>query len=200
MRFMSLRFLALCVLLTSMARAQVRTPEETARAYMSAMRSGEMETVALYMHPSALQKFKDILVQFAARMEEIGAADDPKSSSAIRVLFGDIGVKGVKDAEPRELFVRFLSVIQKAAPVMRQVLADSTYEFVGHVDESGNQTHVVYRATLSTAGAEVTKMEVLTLRREGEQWGVMLTGDIENLATGLSREFEKKPAPTPATP
>jgi hypothetical protein len=77
-------------------------------------------------------------------------------------------------------------------PMLRQMLNDSAYDFIGHVDEGGNQTHVVYRATLTTGGAAVTKMEVLTLKRDGEEWKVMLTGDIESFVGGLTRQLQHK--------
>ncbi len=118
--------------------------------------------------------------------------NDPKTKSAARVLFGAAGPAAVPGTNAKTLFVQFLGAIQKAAPMMQQVLASSTNEIIGHVDEGENQTHVVYRATMTTAGAEVTKVDVLTLKRDGEQWGVMLTGDIERLVGGVSRQFDKK--------
>ena len=70
------------------------------------------------------------------------------------------------------------------------MLANVAYEFVGHVDEGGNQTHVVYRATLGTGGAEVTKWKCSPETRRRE-WRVMLTGDIESLVGGLGRQLRR---------
>jgi hypothetical protein len=173
------------------ARA-VATPEEVARGYMDAVKSGDMEHVGVFMHPAALEKFKGILVQLAGVIGNVDAETDPKKNTAIRVLFGDEKPQTVKDALAKNLFVHFLTNLSQAMPMLRQMLNDSTYDFIGHVDEGGNQTHVVYRATLTTGGTAVTKMEVLTLKRDGEEWKVMLTGDIESFVGGLTRQLQHK--------
>jgi hypothetical protein len=187
-----MRWLLSFALLLLVTPAFAQTPEQVAKGYMEAMRSGDMEHVATYMHPAGLEKFKLILVQAA---EVLGAADasaDPRTDTALKVLFGQDGPQSAKDAAAKELFVRFLDNLHRAAPMMQRMLADSSYEFIGHVDEGGNQTHVVYRVTMNTGGASVTKLEVLSLKRDGEEWKVMLTGEIEGLLTGLTRPAPHK--------
>ena len=183
-------FLAILLALTLAARAA--TPEEIAKGYMEAVKSGDSEHVGAFMHPAALEIFKGILVQVAAVVATADADADPKKSTAIKVLFGDVKPEAAKDASAKDLFVHFMANLTTAIPLMRQMLANSTYDFIGHVDEGANQAHVVYRATLATGGATVTKMEVLTLKRDGEEWKVMLTGDIESFVGGLTRQFQKK--------
>ena len=175
-----------------LAAAHAATPEEIAKGYMEAVKSGDMEQVGAFMHPAALEKFKGILVQVAAVVTSADAGADPKKNTAIKVLFGDEKPEAAKDVPAKALFVRFMGNLTAAIPLMRQMLANSTYDFIGHVDEGANQAHVVYRATLATGGATVTKMEVLTLKRDGDEWKVMLTGDIESFVGGLTRQFQKK--------
>lgn len=190
---MNPRLLCCAVLAFLICRAPGEQPAETvARGYIEAMRSGDMEHVATYMHPAALEKFKDILTKVAEVIIAANAAADPKTNQAVQVLFGAAGPHAVKEADPKELFVGFMGNITKVVPMMREMLAGSTYDFIGHVEEGGNLSHVVYRATLKTATAEVTKMEVLTLKRDGEQWKVMLTGDLESLVGGIGRQFQRK--------
>lgn len=177
--------------LTLSARAAA-TPEEVARGYMDAVKAADMEHVGVFMHPAALEKFKGILVQLAEVIGNVDAETDPKKNTAIKILFGEEKPQTVKDAAAKGLFVHFLTNLSQAMPMLRQMLNDSTYDFIGHVDEGGNQTHVVYRATLTTGGTAVTKMEVLTLKRDGEEWRVMLTGDIESFVGGLTRQLQRK--------
>ena len=167
-------------------------PEEVAKGYMEAVKSGDMEQVGTFMHPAALEKFKGILVQVAEIVATADASADPKRNTAIKVLFGDEKPAAAKEVPAKDLFIRFMRNLTGAVPLMRQMLANSAYDFIGHVDEGGNQAHVVYRATLATGGATVTKMEVLTLKRDGDEWKVMLTGDIESFVGGLTRQFQKK--------
>ena len=186
MKTFALAFFALAL------TVRAATPEEVAKGYMEAVKSGDMEHVATFMHPAAMEKFKGILVQVAEVVTVADADADPKKNTAIRVLFGDVKPAAAKDVPAKDLFVSFLGNLAKAIPLLRQMLADSTYAFIGHVDEGGNQTHVIYRATLTTGGTAVTKMEVLTLKRDGEEWKVMLTGDIESFVGGLTRQLQKK--------
>jgi hypothetical protein len=176
----------------TLAARAAAPPEEIARGYMDSVKAGDMERVGTYMHPAALEKFKGILVQLAAVIGNVDAETDPKKNTAIKILFGEEKPAGIKDALPKNLFVHFLANLSQAMPMLRQMLNDSTYEFIGHVDEGGNQTHVVYRATLTTGGTAVTKMEVITLKRDGEEWKVMLTGDIESFVGGLTRQLQRK--------
>jgi len=184
--------LTFAFVLFALAARAAAPPEEVARGYMDSVKSGDMERVGSYMHPAALEKFKGILVQLAAVIGNVDAETDPKKNTAIRILFGEEKPQNVKDAVAKGLFVHFLTNLSQAMPMLRQMLNDSAYDFIGHVDEGGNQTHVVYRATLTTGGAAVTKMEVLTLKRDGEEWKVMLTGDIESFVGGLTRQLQHK--------
>jgi hypothetical protein len=45
----------------------------------------------------------------------------------------------------------------------------------------------------------MTKMSVLSLKRDGEHWKVLLTDDLENLVTGLGKRLAAPPLPLPAS-
>jgi hypothetical protein len=74
-------------------------------------------------------------------------------------------------------------------PQIKEMAAGTQHEIIGHVDEGGNVTHVVFRATLKRGKTELTKMDVLSLKRDGEEWRVLLTDDMESLILNLGQQL-----------
>jgi hypothetical protein len=172
-------------------------PEEVAHTYIRAMADARMNVVADQMHPSALERFKGIMTDVADAIAA-APADRKPPIKMINALFGDEGPGIVKELSPRDVFVRFMSNLTTFVPQIRAMHAGSEYEVIGHVDEGGNIAHVVFRATLVQGGREMTKMSVLSLKRDGEHWKVLLTDDLENLVSGLGKRLASPPAAAPA--
>ena len=164
-----------------------QTPEMVAREYIDSMRNADMEKAAALMHPAALERFRDILVQIADALTARDPQADLRKNPGMDLLFGEGGPAELKTTSPAKVFLNFMSKLYARVPMMREMVAGSQVHFIGHVDESENVSHVVYRTTLSRQGTEVTKVEVLSLKRHGENWRVLLTGDLERLATSIGR-------------
>jgi hypothetical protein len=171
-------------------------PEEVAHTYIRAMADARMNVVADQMHPSALDRFKGIMTEVADAIMA-APADRKASPKMVSALFGDEGPAVVKDLPPRDVFVRFMSNLTTFVPQIRAMHAGSEYQVLGHVDEGGNVAHVVFRATLAQGDHEMTKMSVLSLKRDGERWKVLLTDDLENLVAGLGKRLAMPSAAAP---
>ncbi len=174
------------------AHAADAPPEEVAHTYIRAFAELRLYAVADTLHPAALEKFKGLLVTIADALEAapVGRKAPPKMLSA---LFGEEGPQAVKTRPAREAFVRFMSNLTTFVPQLREMTAGSEYQIIGHVDEGGNVTHVVFRATLRRGAAEVTKMEVLSLKLDGTAWKVLLTDDLESLIRGFGKQLATPP-------
>lgn len=173
-------------------------PEEVAHLYIRAMADARMNVVADQMHPSALDRFKGIMTEVADAIAA-APADRKPPAKMVSALFGDEGPAIVKDLPPRDVFVRFMSNLTTFVPQIRAMHAGSEYQVIGHVVEGGNVAHVVFRATLSQGDHEMTKMSVLSLKRDGEHWKVLLTDDLENLVSGLGKRLAAPPVVVPAS-
>jgi hypothetical protein len=171
-------------------------PEEVAHTYIRGMADLSLNVVADSMHPSALDAFQEILIKIADAIAA-APADRKPPERVVSALFGEEGIAAVKTREPRDGFVRFMSNLTTFVPQIREMTAGSEYQVLGHVEE-GDLAHVVFRATLRRGETEMTKMEVLSLKRDGDTWKVLLTDDLADLVTGLGRQLvSPKPAPTP---
>jgi hypothetical protein len=171
-------------------------PEEVAHIYIRAMADARMNVVADQMHPSALERFKGIMTEVADAIVA-APADRKPPAKMVNALFGDEGPGIVKELPPREVFVRFMSNLTTFVPQIRSMHAGSEYQVIGHVLEGGNLAHVVFRATLAQGDHEMTKMSVLSLKRDGEHWKVLLTDDLENLVSGLGKRLAAPPVAAP---
>ena len=190
--------LALTFLISALPAFSAEQPEEVAHLYIRAMADARLNVVADHMHPGALDRFKGIMTEVA---EAIAAApaDRKPPAKMISALFGEEGPAVVKDLPPRDVFVRFMSNLTTFVPQIRAMHAGSEYQVLGHVNEGGNLTHVVFRATLAQGDREMTKMSVLSLKRDGEHWKVLLTDDLENLISGLGKRLAAPPPVAPAS-
>ncbi|MEQ1859889.1 MAG: hypothetical protein ABMA13_08135 [Chthoniobacteraceae bacterium] len=174
------------------------SPEEIAHRYIRAMADQHLNVVADAMHPDALVQFQGILGRIADAIAA-APADRKPPEKMISALFGEPGLAAVKTDAPRDVFVRFMSNLMTFLPQVREMTAGSEYQVLGHVEE-GNLAHVVFRATLRRGEAEVTKMDVLSLKRDGERWKVLLTDDLAGVVAGLGRQLASPPQEKPATP
>jgi hypothetical protein len=180
-----------CLLLADARAAEIvrasTAPEEVAHIYIRALADQQLNVVADTMHPGALERFKKILAEIADAIEAAPANRKPPEKM-ISALFGESGFAAVKTDPARDVFVRFMTNLTTFLPQIREMTAGSEYQMLGHVEE-GNLAHVVFRATLRRGSAELTKMEVLSLKRDGESWKVLLTDDLANLVSGLGRQM-----------
>ena len=198
---MTIRRLALAAALVVTAAIPVSAaegPEEIAHIYIRAMADQRLNVVADSMHPGALERFRGIIVGVAEAIATAAPERKPPAKM-ISALFGEEGPQAMKDLPPRDVFVRFMSNLTTFVPQIREMHAGSEYQVLGHVDEGGNVTHVVFRATLKRGETELTKMEVLSLKRDGDSWKVLLTDDLENLVAGFARQLSA-PVKRPAAP
>jgi hypothetical protein len=121
------------------AAHSAESPEEVAHTYIRAMADARINVVADQMHPSALDRFKDIMTDVATAIEA-APADRKPPVKMITALFGDEGTAVVKDLSPRDVFVRFMSNLTTFVPQIRAMHAGSEYQVLGHVDEGISRT------------------------------------------------------------
>jgi len=160
------------------AEAQESTPEATASAYMQAVRAGNWAGMAKLMHPEALNQLRTL-------MQPLFASNAPEADD-FRQRF--LGVRTAREAaalSDTTVFANFVRSLNEQNPTAAQALQAATIEEIGHVSEGPDVAHVVYRATLDVEGMTISNVNVLTVKRSGDDWRVLLTGDYSALATAL---------------
>ena len=73
-------------------------------------------------------------------------------------------------------------------------LRTATVDVLGHVAED-TDAHVVFRMTMLVQGIEMTQLDVITLRRHGEEWRGLLAGDLAAVAQAIRMQLAPQPNP-----
>lgn len=171
---------ALClmgVLCTTPAYTQEITPETIAARYTAATRSGDWASVAQLMHPEALTQFQKMFAPLVA-------ADPQKVGTS---FFGVSSQKEYDQLPKAEVFKRFMNAMSKQIPGMAIALDTSEVKIIGHVREEPDLAHIVYQMNTQLGDIKVSKTSVMTLKKEGQSWRALLSGNIEGLAAALAR-------------
>ena len=153
------------------------SPEAVARQYIATLTAGNYAATAALMHPSALASIRRFIIAVAGR--------DP-SGAALSQFAGVSDTAALRALPDTEMYARFLKATFAAQPVLGDAMKSATGSVIGHLDEGPDRTYVLYRLTMTIEGAEMKKVDVLTLQRSGTQWKAMLAADIENLIARLS--------------
>jgi hypothetical protein len=174
--------LAAFLLLPRLAAAQA-TPEQAAAGYFATVRSGDWPANAARTHPQALSTMKAMFVELAG-IDTAGVIIGP--------MLGVQRSAELTAMEPSLVYQRVLNMVMTMQPQVREIVATSTFEPVGHVVE-GDTAHVVYRMRAKIEGVDVTQTSVISMRRDAGEWKALLTGDVQNLISALRTALQGSP-------
>jgi len=124
--------------------------------------------------------------------EAARAADSPTGKSILERIFDNADIANLKAASPAGFFQTFITSWSAKNRGFTQTMKNATIQMLGHVSEGDRQAHAIYRMTIPTGSAKVTKVEVISLEKDGEVWKCQLTGELENLAGSLMRQLKAK--------
>ncbi len=192
--------LLLMVLLAGAVRVQASaTPEELAVLYFNAIKDGDVETLAANMHEDELLRFREMVVPIIeSRLNKLGVAGDPEVLAINQLLGGD-SVERLREEPPDEFFMRFLRWINRNNPMFAKMLQGARIEALGHIPE-GEMAHVTCRVHVWVMGSDVAQLKVISVRKQGDAWRLMVAAELEGMAKVL--QFMAVPAAgrTPAGP
>jgi hypothetical protein len=165
------------------------SPEEVANGHLIATKEADWAAYTASLHPEALKRFKAMMIPAA---EAAKAANNPAGKNILERIFDNADIAKLKAAPPAEFFQIFITNWSAKNRGFTQTMKNATVQMLGHVSEGGRQAHAVYRMTIPTGSAKVTKVEVISLEKDGEVWKCQLTSELENLAGSLMRQLKAK--------
>jgi hypothetical protein len=167
----------------------VPSPEEVANGHLIATKEADWAAYTASLHPEALKRFKDMMIPAA---EAARAANNPAGKNILERVFDNADIGKLKAASPPEFFQTFITNWSAKNRGFTQTMKNATIQMLGHVSEGGHHAHAVYRMTIPTGSAKVTKVEVISLEKDGDVWKCQLTSELENLAGSLMRQLKSK--------
>lgn len=162
----------------AIALAEGKSPEDVARVGLDLVSKRDWPAYTHLMHPEALQRMKQMFRPIVAA--------DTKGESA-QGLFGVGGIKGYDAASDSALFCSLMVNLMKIAPAMVEAVKNAEYTVIGSVPEGKDLVHVVYRVHTAAEDVQVTKVSTISLRRHGETWRFLLSGNMEGLVSALKK-------------
>jgi len=168
----------LALLFLSLPRLSA-TPEAAVRAYVAAVKTGGLGSVARLMHPEELAKFQEMMkpvIELALTESEgrevFGRFSDSADETKLRALNSEA------------FMTTFLESIEALQPEISELLKSAEIEVLGHVKE-GVVSHVVTRLRVRARGATLEQMTVMSTRDHEGTERLMLSGEIRQLAEAL---------------
>ena len=163
----------------------IKNPEDTVRDYFSALRDWGVIATGSFMHPEALAKFKEMLLP----LFEVEYSNGQKN--LLKVFFGnDATIETVRKSSSIEFYNSFM-LIASASSGLSDVRFESL-SLIGSVKE-GDIIHVLGRAQTGAGSISVGMIEVVSLKRYGQEWKMLLSGKIEGIAEALRQQIRSKP-------
>jgi hypothetical protein len=172
--------------------AQEETPETVAKAYFAALQADDWTKAATYMHPESLESLKRTLAA-SVKLD--------KKNEVGKQLFNLKDNAEFEQLSPAEVFTRVITGLTANLPMMKEMLTDSQTTIIGQVPEAPDLLHIVYRMEMKMQNAPVTKLAVMSLKKSGDTWRMLLSGDMEAAFTTIAKALEAEvnnPAPAPA--
>lgn len=150
------------------------TPEAAGDLYLRSIRAIRWSAVAQFLHPVTLDRFHSLI-----RM--LSEAD---STGNVRRYLTGTDLPGFSELDAETVFDRAVGTMIDDMPGLMHALFDRDDEVVGHVLESADSAHVVYRTTARISGA-VPEVKVMQLSRTSGGWRVLWSDELEVLDVAL---------------
>jgi hypothetical protein len=169
----------LCLIGAAAAARAAASPEDVVRAFVLAIQAdGPAATVPRFTHPDERARFKELLMPRIRRNFSTEGAESSKSFLG-RVM----PLKEIEAMPPFD----FMTAFFKNRNMRVDGLKFKPPKFLGSVREN-DLVHLVVRTELvDLEGAEVSRLNLLSVKPLGDTWKMMLSNEMEALATALAR-------------
>lgn len=153
------------------------TPEQAVQEYLTAFNERGVAAVTGYIHPAELERFKGMA------MPLFRSGSEAERQQAMEMFFGkDMTLETLEKLPAADFMAAFMNLVGKQI----EGLKFSSFEVVGSIRE-GEQVHVVSRIKVDAGkGVQMTKMQVTSTKRFEKTWKLMLSGELEGIASALS--------------
>jgi hypothetical protein len=167
------------------AATSAETPEQVTEQMIAAMKAKDWAGMARLMHPEALKELRSLF-------DLVLVSQDPGDAELRQQLFGVASVAEAKALPDTLIFANLMNGVMAEQGGLGDVLATAEVKVLGHVQESVDTVHVVYRMSMSMDEISISMMDVASMTRYGNTWRGMLKGDLRAMAAGLRQALLKR--------
>jgi len=151
--------------------------QQVALSYLQAVNAKGLDGGIAYLHPDELARFKALLMPILEQERKAGRRN------LLNATFGrSVEMTEVRLAAPEEFVRRFSRVA--AARLGEAPARFDRVEVVGSVSE-GEVLHVLLRTSVDQGSNKTQRLAVVSARRSGGDWKVLLGGEVEAMVASL---------------
>jgi len=174
------------VLLLSSGLVYGATAPETTAAFYAQLQKGDFEAAAGYFDPPALTEFRQSL--------NIINEAPPAAQQQFREAFFGAGATAdsIAKLSDADFFSSFLRTALSQAEALGKVNFDNM-EILGGVMEGPDVAHVVVRNRVSVGEMEVEGMEVVSCKKRGDEWKLLVSTQMKGLANQIRAALSSVP-------
>ncbi|MFH1258520.1 MAG: hypothetical protein ABII74_01675 [Elusimicrobiota bacterium] len=174
-----------CMILVNLSASGVFHPEALVERYYQKMQEEDLVSFVDYMHSDALTKFKAMLLPIL----EVGGDNSDIFQSFAQ---GD-SLIDIQSSSSKDFFIKFYKWVMLLYPEILDGLRQSTIKPIGHISEKIGKddiVHVVLRITTNVDGIKISKLSVVSLKKDGSEWKFLLTGELEGMVQALQQQTQ----------
>jgi len=173
-------FILPLILFSQLSSAE--TAAERAELYFKDISEFKFKQAANHFDAEQLKEFRKL-------MEFYKEIPEDSQAQFIQSLFGEEHSReSIEALTDVEFFASLLTLIMQQAKAIGGLNFDRL-EILGEVREGENIAHLVTRNKISVGELEMESMEIVSLKKNGEQWRVMMSGKIKGLPQQLKAAF-----------
>ena len=155
------------------------TPEEFVEHYLGALRASEWMTVSDMMHSEVQEEIHRIFQPLLTSEQ----GDDLREE-----LLGVRSASAASRLTAQEVLARFLQYVTLQAG---NVFETARIEILGHVEEGDNTAHVLYRMHMTIQDQPITRIDVMSLRRDTDGWRGLMRQNLSEFERLLQQMMEQ---------
>jgi len=175
----SLCFLSLCTRLAIGAE-----PTDIATIYNESIISGDFDTTASLYDPEELNEFRELL-------RIIYESSDDYYRRDIDALFGEQATaSSISQLSDQEFYAAFLNMSMSTIREQFPFEIDGI-EVLGVIYETPSVAHVLTRTQYAVEAGEIADVDVLSMRRSGNVWRLLMKSEVK-LTAKIRNEFAEK--------
>ncbi len=178
--------IAFVLLILSSSSVYGATPTETTEAFFKQLQKGDFDAAAAFFDPSALTEFR----------HSLGVIDTapPVAQQQFREAFFGAGAtaQSIAALSDMEFFASFLRAALAQAEAQGRVNFDGM-EVLGEVMEGSDVAHVLTRNRLMVGDVEVEGMEVVSCKKRGDEWKLLVSTQMKSLANQIRSALASVP-------
>ena len=178
-----MRYLIAIILLAANA-AWAETPAERAEMYFADIESLNFTAAARHFDAGQLNEFRAMMEFYKQIPAEV-------QSGFIQTFFGPgVTAESLEALSDTDFFAGIFNFIMMQAEAAGGLNFDGL-EILGEVREGEDISHLVTRNRISIGAMDIEAMEVVSLRRTGEEWRILMSGKIRGLPEQLRAAFSE---------